>query len=203
VYRGFCRAPATLRAVVAAHKLKCAAQIVGATGVAGVVAAIERAGKAGDHARCRELFVLVFDNGYFPSSVPSASRIGPATRRPTALKILGCRRGTFATLPKRDVYIVEGPVLPRPEDLDIVLALNNRIYESISLTAWIADNPPTLLTAISACPKACLPVFRGRKGQCVDAGGIAQPPKGVALAHEGQRCGSSRPVSYSARGTNM
>jgi hypothetical protein len=95
-------------------------------------------------------------------------------------------------LPKRDVYIVEGPVPPRPEDLEIVLALNNRIYETISLTAWIADNPPALLTAISACPKAYLPAFRGRKGQCVDAGSIAQPPKGMALAHEGQRCGSSR-----------
>jgi hypothetical protein len=63
-------------------------------------------------------------------------------------------------------------VPPRPEGLEIVLALNKRIYESISLTAWIADNPPALLTAISACPRACLPAFRSRKGQCVDAGAL-------------------------------
>jgi len=66
------------------------------------------------------------------------------------------------------------------------------------LTAWIADNPPALLTLGNASPASrhCPLLLRkaGKRdfGRAETLRGIAQPPKGVALAHESQRCGSSR-----------
>jgi oxalate decarboxylase len=44
------------------------------------------------------------------------------------------------------------------EDLEVLLALNNGTYESISLTAWMAGNPPGLLAANFGVPQT---VFAG------------------------------------------
>jgi oxalate decarboxylase len=45
-----------------------------------------------------------------------------------------------------------------PDDLDVLIVLNNGTYESISLTAWIAANPAALLATNFAVPAS---VFAG------------------------------------------
>jgi hypothetical protein len=101
-----------------------------------------------------------FDNGYF-SEFGTFGITDRASDTPADLhrKILGCRRRPSRHCQDATFTSSKDRCPPRPEDLEILLTLNNRIYESISLTAWIGDNPPALLTAISACPKACLPAF--------------------------------------------
>jgi oxalate decarboxylase len=45
------------------------------------------------------------------------------------------------------------------EEVEAVLALNNGTYESISLTAWIASNPPELLATNFRVPEAVFAAF--------------------------------------------
>ncbi len=45
------------------------------------------------------------------------------------------------------------------DDLELVLAFNNGIYESISLTAWVAANPDLLLSANFGVPPATFAAF--------------------------------------------
>ena len=44
-------------------------------------------------------------------------------------------------------------------DLEIVLALNNAIYQSISITAWMAANPDLLLATNFRVPEAVFAAF--------------------------------------------
>ncbi len=45
------------------------------------------------------------------------------------------------------------------DDLEVLLALNNGTYESISLTAWMAGNPPELLATNFRVPEAVFAAF--------------------------------------------
>jgi oxalate decarboxylase len=48
------------------------------------------------------------------------------------------------------------------EDLEVLLALNNGTYESISLTAWMAGNPVQLLATNFQVPETVFAAFPRR-----------------------------------------
>ena len=61
-------------------------------------------------------FVLIFDDGAFSESAPSARPTGWATRRPRFLsKTLGLPVSAFAKFPKEELYIVQGRIPPARE----------------------------------------------------------------------------------------
>jgi oxalate decarboxylase len=45
------------------------------------------------------------------------------------------------------------------DNLEIVLALNNATYQSISITAWMRKTPISCYRPISGCLRACSPSF--------------------------------------------
>jgi oxalate decarboxylase len=45
------------------------------------------------------------------------------------------------------------------DDLEIVLALNNATYQSVSITAWIAANPDLLLATNFSVPESVFAKF--------------------------------------------
>jgi oxalate decarboxylase len=49
------------------------------------------------------------------------------------------------------------------DDLEVVFALNNGAYESISITAWMAANPPLLLATNFGVPESTFAGFPKRE----------------------------------------
>ena len=49
--------------------------------------------------------------------------------------------------------------IPATDDLEIVLVLNNAIYQSISITAWMAANPDLLLATNFRVPESVFADF--------------------------------------------
>ena len=113
------------------------------------------------------LFVLVFDNGYFSEfgtfsisdwighTPPGRARMGVFGSH-GRVRIEEFNAGDVGYVPQGYGHYIENI---GNEDVELLIALNNGAYESISLADWIGANSPLLLATNFEVPESTFKDF--------------------------------------------